>query len=186
LYVPPSACGEELPESIIVKINGEVVADYTNTGGTQTITNESGVALLITNGIITGVIALADSEDDTYEVEVRCPNGQRIVQQATIGAFPFPDAQMVWYYSWFRFPFSNFATSNYVSVGVPPLVVDDPGSSNPDVELIEVGLWNGGTGSFQNGIFGDLAVRLDGVKFAETITGNLINQVFDVVSENVF
>ena len=186
LYVPPSACGEDLPESIIVRINGEVVADYTNTGGTQTITNESGVALLITNGIITGVIALADSEDDTYEVEVRCPNGQRIVQQATIGAFPFPDAQMVWYYSWFRFPFSNFATSNYVSVGVPPLVVDDPGSSNPDVELIQVGLWNGGTGSFQNGIFGDLAVRIDGIKFAETITGNLINQVFDVVSENVF
>jgi hypothetical protein len=185
LFVPPSACGGEEAEVITVKVNGETIATYTNTGGTKTIENNGG-ALLITDGVITGVIALAGSEGDVYSVTVECPNGTIVTEQATLGADPFPDAQLVWYYNWFRTPFSNFISSNFVSVGTPPRVIDDPGSSNPDHEIIEIGLYDGGTGSAENGIYGDLAVQITGIKYAETLTGNLINQVFDVVSENIF
>lgn len=185
LFVPPSACGGEDPEVITVRANGETIASYTNTGGTQTIENNGG-ALLISDGVISGIVAPAGSEGDVYDITVECPNGNTVNQQATLGANPFPDAQLVWYYSWFATPFDNFASSSYVSVGVPPRVIQDPGSSDPNVQLIEIGLFDGGTGSFQNGIFGDLAVQINKVVYAETVTGNATANIYDVVSENIF
>jgi hypothetical protein len=184
LFVPPSACGGEEAAVITVKVNGEIITTYTNTGGTKTIQN-NGSALLITDGVITGVIALAGSEGDVYAITVECPDGTIVTQQATLGANPFPDAQMVWYYSWKSSPGGSYATSNYVSVGVPPEVTLDPGSVNPDRRIIVIGLFDGGTSSFQSSNLG-IDLQLDKVVFAETVLGNAPNQVLDVVSENIF
>jgi hypothetical protein len=184
VFVPPSACGDEDPPLITVRANGETIARYTDTGGTKTIENNGG-ALLITGGTMTGFVVPSGSEGDRYDITVECGNGDTIRGGVTIGPDPFPDAQLVWYYNW-KSPPDGFVTSSYISVGTPPIVIQDPGSANPNHQIIEVGLWNGGTGSFQNGIYGGLEVQIVKIRYAETVTGNTIANVYDVVSENIF
>ena len=180
----PSACGDDEPALIVVKKNGVEIASYTaaNAEGDKLVQTE-GSALLLTNGVITGVVATAGNEGDAYQVEVTCPNGSKTTTGATLGADPFPTAKLLWFYD-ASLNGADFVSSIYMSVEAAPYVVTEYSPAYPSgYSFIYVGLSGGGTGYFQAapGIY---EIRLTRIRYAEIVTGNTISSYAIVVSEN--
>jgi hypothetical protein len=175
---------------VIVKKNGVEIASYdgSRTAGDQVI-QDGGSAILITNGVITGVIATAGNEGDVYQVDVLCPDGTRSSVGATLGEFPFPNARLVYFYSVLvpRTPPSDgnfWQAQQRISVDTPPALV-----RVPDGRIgAENGLAGGGRGVIQVG-FAEIEgiglagrLRIDRASYYLGVVGNSTTSVSGEVS----
>jgi hypothetical protein len=191
--VASNLCGPDATGIIYVYKNGVRVGALPATGNAnQYVILEDDTVILIRDGQISGYIIplqeeLADTPPDgnVYRVQLVCegPDGSSTIgsdQSVTVQPDPFPEKRLVYFFSFLRWPSTNYTGSSYVSVDAPPVLIPE---GDGGFARIEVARFDGGTLSVASGYISD--IRITRVT-RSSVQGNTRTDVTETVSTNDF